>query len=83
MNNISNPFLRPLDPEESFRINSDDESIPYKKDTTEDTPEPTEPVKVVDNVDTAESPDQYPYGNPYTQDPRSQARPYAGETEIN
>lgn len=74
-----NPF-RPLDPEESLRMNSDDDSIPYKKDTTEDTPEPTEPVKV------AESPDQYPYGTPYDQQQaqaRSQARPYAGETEIN
>ncbi|XP_047027445.1 protein mesh isoform X3 [Helicoverpa zea] len=70
--------VKPIDPEESFRINSDDESIPYKKDVTEDvTPEPTEPVKVVDSAEPA----PFSYGTPY--DPNRQARPYGGETEIN
>uniref|UniRef100_A0A2H1V8T1 SFRICE_010217 n=1 Tax=Spodoptera frugiperda TaxID=7108 RepID=A0A2H1V8T1_SPOFR len=88
--------IKPLDPEESLRINSDDESIPYKKDTSDDTPEPTEPVKVVDNQEPSPEPIPpapmpaplpvvgipYPaYGMPYDQS--RQARPYGGETEIN
>ncbi|XP_045504606.1 protein mesh isoform X3 [Colias croceus] len=47
-NDYLNIKTRAIDPDESVKINSDDESIPYKKDTTEDSPEPTEPVKVVD-----------------------------------
>ncbi|KAH9637489.1 hypothetical protein HF086_010900 [Spodoptera exigua] len=87
--------IKPLDPEESLRINSDDESIPYKKDTSDDTPEPTEPVKVEDNPEPSPEPMPAPippappvvgipypaYGMPY--DPSRQARPYGGETEIN
>lgn len=67
-------------------MNSDDESIPYKKDVTEDSPEPTEPVKVPDGA-------PYTYGQPYGQapavpyneayDPTRQAKPYGEETEIN
>lgn len=40
---------RPIDPDESTRINSDDDSIPYKKDLSEDSPEPTEFVKTVES----------------------------------
>ncbi|XP_045514585.1 protein mesh isoform X3 [Pieris brassicae] len=36
---------RQIDPDESVKINSDDDSIPYKKDVTEDSPEPTEPMQ--------------------------------------
>ncbi|CAB3241492.1 unnamed protein product [Arctia plantaginis] len=77
--------IRPLDADESVKINSDDDSIPYKKDVTEDSPEPTEPVKLSDNIETrtddGEVPQPFvPYGQPY--DPR-QARQYDGETEIN
>ncbi|XP_075981860.1 sushi domain containing 2 mesh isoform X1 [Anticarsia gemmatalis] len=67
--------IKPLDPDDSVKINSDDDSIPYKKDVTEESPEPTEPVKVVDNAD-----QPYTYGQPYDQ---GQARQYGGETEIN
>lgn len=82
-----------MDVDESVKINSDDESIPYKKDLSEDSPVPTDPVKLADNMDTrvddidnmdtrAEDVPQpfAPYGQPY--DPR-QARQYNGETEIN
>lgn len=72
---IFHSFPRPLDPDESVKINSDDESIPYKKDTTDDTPEPTESVKVMDSAA------PFTYSQPY--DPARQARPYGEETEIN
>ncbi|XP_063384616.1 protein mesh isoform X3 [Cydia fagiglandana] len=39
---------RAIDPDESVKVNSDDESIPYKKESAEDSPLPTEPVKVED-----------------------------------
>ncbi|XP_041968877.1 protein mesh isoform X3 [Aricia agestis] len=83
-----NDFLtiksRPIDPDESLKINSDDESIPYKKDVTEDSPEPTEPVKVVDIEPESNNDDNnYPY-QPYPNaQGEDQARPWSGETEIN
>ncbi|OWR51288.1 Extracellular domains-containing protein [Danaus plexippus plexippus] len=62
--NDENEFMpiktRSIDPDESFKINSDDESIPYKKDINEDSPEPTEAVKVSD-IDN----DNYPYNQQY------------------
>lgn len=64
---LNNPIphrSRPIDPDESMRINSDDESIPYKKGLTEDSPEPTEPVKV-DNIDSP-LPGVEPEPNPNT-----------------
>ncbi|CAH0591404.1 unnamed protein product [Chrysodeixis includens] len=91
-NNFMN--IKRIDPDESVKMNSDDESIPYKKDVTEDSPEPTEPVKVTEDV-------PYTYGQPYGQgqpgpygqgqptpytqayDPTRQAKPYGEETEIN
>lgn len=62
-----------------MKINSDDESIPYKKDVTEDSPEPTEPVRVVDSAEPG-----FAYGQPYEQQTQPpQARQWGGETEIN
>ncbi|CAH2207885.1 jg6028 [Pararge aegeria aegeria] len=59
-----NDFLpirtRTFDPDEQLKLNSDDDSIPYKKDLTEDSPEPTEPVKVDNDI-------AYPYGQEYPQ----------------
>ncbi|XP_013171596.1 PREDICTED: uncharacterized protein K03H1.5 isoform X2 [Papilio xuthus] len=79
-NDYLNVKTRSIDPDDSFKVNSDDDSIPYKKDTTEDTPEPTEAVKVVDDN---EQP-TYPYGQPYQEQPQqSQPRQWTGETEIN
>ncbi|CAH2055875.1 unnamed protein product, partial [Iphiclides podalirius] len=77
-NDYLNVKTRSIDPDESFKLNSDDESIPYKKDTTDDSPEPTEAVKVVEN----EQPSFY--GQPYQEQPQqNQNRQWAGETEIN
>ncbi|XP_063831983.1 protein mesh isoform X3 [Ostrinia nubilalis] len=59
---------RPLDPDESVKINSDDESIPYKKDLPEDSPEPTEPVQVADNSTTY----PYQYDQPQSSTPLAQ-----------
>lgn len=50
-----------------MKINSDDESIPYKKDT-EDSPEPTDPVRVDNDpyADSVRVADQ-PYPSPVMQ----------------
>lgn len=53
-----------------MKINSDDESIPYKKEMPEDSPEPTEPVQVVDNGGAAAYP--YQYDQPQTSTPNQQ-----------
>lgn len=50
-----------------MKINSDDESIPYKKDTEEDSPEPSDPVRISDQpysdtVRVAETAQNYPDG---------------------
>ncbi|KAI8440488.1 hypothetical protein MSG28_001761 [Choristoneura fumiferana] len=68
------PFMtRPIDPDESVRINSDDESIPYKKDVSaEDSPLPTEPVKIVEDSNVP-----FTYGQPYPPPPLMQ--PYQTE----
>ncbi|CAG9782270.1 unnamed protein product [Diatraea saccharalis] len=52
---------RPIDPDESMKINSDDESIPYKKDIPEESPEPTDPVQIMDSPETS----RFPYGQSY------------------
>lgn len=71
-----------------MKINSDDDSIPYKKDL-EDSPEPTDPIRVVDNENQGYE-QGYPYGDPEIPVPPpqplmqpSQGRNWGGETEIN
>lgn len=59
-------------------MTSDDESIPYKKDVTEETPEPTEGVQAVEP-----SNPNYNYGRPYVDLQPGQPRQWGGETEIN
>jgi hypothetical protein len=76
-----------------MKINSDDESIPYKKDLTEDSPEPTDPVRVIDGGEQSAYPYRQPYepvsqdddiGIPLPPPPPQQARGrWDGETEIN
>ncbi|CAG4937796.1 unnamed protein product [Parnassius apollo] len=80
-NDYLNVKTRSIDPDESFKVNSDDDSIPYKKDDTiEDSPEPTEPVKLVETENLQPS---YSY-QPYQEQPKQdQGRQWTGETEIN
>nr|H9JIQ1.1 RecName: Full=Protein mesh; Flags: Precursor [Bombyx mori] len=77
-----NEFLdvktRAIDPDDSVKVTSDDESIPYKKDVTEETPEPTEGVQAVEP-----SNPNYNYGRPYVDLQPGQPRQWGGETEIN
>ncbi|XP_026330187.1 protein mesh isoform X1 [Hyposmocoma kahamanoa] len=60
---------RPIDPDESTRINSDDDSIPYKKGMVEDSPEPTDSVKAIDSPLPSADPPPNPntFGIPYTE----------------
>lgn len=53
-----------MDADESFKINSDDESLPYKKEPLEDSPLAADDnVKVADYPGNSPAPD-YPYGQP-------------------
>ncbi|XP_047508314.1 protein mesh isoform X3 [Pieris napi] len=70
---------RQIDPDDSVKINSDDDSIPYKKDVTEDSPEPTEPMQSFAYGQQAqgyqgyqESPQEYASESPqaYVQEPQ-------------
>lgn len=80
---------RGVDPDESMKINSDDDSIPYKKDM-EDSPLPTDPVRVVDNENQGyeqgypyRDPEMPPSPQPLVQPAPAQNRNWGGETEIN
>ncbi|CAH0719205.1 unnamed protein product, partial [Brenthis ino] len=80
---------RSIDPDESVKMASDDDSIPYKKDTSEDSPEPianetnSYPYQFQDQP-TSEPPAQYQQPQPFQQPQQPQSsRQWAGETEIN
>ncbi|XP_037976230.2 protein mesh isoform X1 [Plutella xylostella] len=72
-----------IDPEDSFKVNSDSESIPYKKDLGEDSPLPTDPVTVGDSSDQPGY--QYDQARALADEfnQGQQSRQWAGETEIN
>ncbi|XP_053616264.1 protein mesh isoform X3 [Plodia interpunctella] len=79
--------VKQIDPDESMRINSDEDSLPYKKDIPEDSPEPelADPVRVMDDVgipyDASYDPPPPPPAPP-VQD-QARARQWTEETEIN